>query len=130
MAYRLTVACSVVTNHTASRIFAERPMDNNLRHSYENDWLNMVDSVEFNFKCQQRCRPFLPSKYRVFSRQNKWLNYGQVFNELLPALPTRENVCQKCRDDDPLSEYGQRILGAFTNHASAAAAQWQPADLP
>lgn len=86
-------------------------MGNNLRHSYENDWLNMLDSVEFNFKCQQRCRPFLPSKYRVFSRENKWLNYAQVFNEVLPALTTRENVCQKCRDDDPLSEYGQRILG-------------------
>ncbi|WP_342754422.1 hypothetical protein AAGQ96_20270 [Pantoea sp. MBD-2R] len=96
--------------NTASRIFAESAMYN-IRTGYENDWLNMLDRVEFNLNCQQPCRLLLPNKYKVYFQRNDWLNYGRVLDKVLPGLTGRECLCQKRHDDGPLAGRGERFLG-------------------
>lgn len=94
-------------------------MYSNIRNGYKNDWLNMLDSVEYNLKCQQPRYPLLPSKYKVYFQQNEWLNYARVLDKILPVLTAREIFWQKHRDNGLPSVYAQRILEFFqTLHQS------------
>ena len=91
----------------------------NIRPEYGNDWLNMLDSVEFNLKYQQQYRQFLHNKNKGYFQQNDWIDHGRIVDKVLPALTAGEALWQKRGNNGSQSGYGQRILAVFrTLHPS------------
>lgn len=85
----------------------------NIQSDYENNWLNMLDSVESHLKFQQQHSKVSPGKYKVYYRRNEWLNVGRSLDHVLSALSATKTFQQDSHDENLSPDRRKRLSVRF-----------------